>query len=63
MLTLEAYEGEFNKVLVFLKERDILLIGDKWTIVMEVAVDDYVRMIANMREIVAIMWGSLDSKH
>ena len=58
MLTMEAYEGEFNKGLVVLKERDIPVTEDKWIIVME-AVDNYVRMIANMRDC-SYYVGSLD---
>ena len=31
----------FNKGLIFVKDTDILLSGDKWTIVINIALDDY----------------------
>jgi urease accessory protein UreE len=32
---------KFDKGLVFVKDADILLSGDKWTIVVNIALDDY----------------------
>ena len=44
---------ELNKGLVFLKDRDILLTGDKWTIVLEVAFDDYITLIKSMQDAIS----------
>ena len=41
----------FNKGLIFVKDTDILLSGDKWTIVINVALDDYEALIYNMKMI------------
>jgi hypothetical protein len=41
--------GPYNKGLIFIKDRDILLTGDKWTIAVNVALDDYLNLIRGMR--------------
>ena len=41
----------FDKGLIFVKEKDILLSGDKWTIVVNIALDDYGILVYNMRTI------------
>jgi hypothetical protein len=41
----------FDKGIVFVKDADILLSGDKWTIVVNIALDDYVTLITNMKMI------------
>jgi hypothetical protein len=41
----------FDKGLVFVKDTDILLSGDKWTIVVNIALDDYSNLIELMRSI------------
>jgi hypothetical protein len=39
----------FDKGLIFVKDTDILLSGDKWTIVVNIAFDDYAILIENMK--------------
>jgi len=39
----------FDKRLIFVKETDILLSGDKWTIVVNVSLDDYDAVVYTMR--------------
>jgi hypothetical protein len=39
----------FDKGLIFVKETDVLLSGDKWTIVVNIALDDYDSLIYVMR--------------
>jgi len=41
----------FDKGLVFVKDTDILLSGDKWTIVVNIALDDYDILIENMKSV------------
>jgi hypothetical protein len=41
--------GPYNKGLIFLKDRDILLTGDKWTIAVNIALDDYLTLTKGMR--------------
>jgi len=41
----------FDKGLIFVKETDILLSGDKWTIVVNIALDDYGALVYTMRTI------------
>ena len=41
---------ELNKGLVFLKDREILLTGDKWTIVLEISFYDYIKLIQGIQE-------------
>jgi hypothetical protein len=41
--------GPYNKGLIFLKDRDILLTGDKWTIAVNIALDDYLSLTKGMR--------------
>ena len=38
-----------DKGLVFVKETDILISGDKWTIVANIALDDYAAMVDVMK--------------
>jgi hypothetical protein len=38
----------FDKGPVFVKDTDILLSGDKWTIVLNIALDDYTFLIEDM---------------
>jgi hypothetical protein len=42
----------FDKGLVFVKDTDILLSGDKWTIVVNIALDDYTLLIDNMKSMI-----------
>ena len=39
----------FDKGLIFVKDTDILLSGDKWAIVMNISLDDYDALIYIMR--------------
>jgi hypothetical protein len=39
----------FNKGLLFIKDTDILLSGDKWTIVMNIALDDHDTLVYMMK--------------
>ena len=39
----------FDKGLIFVKDTNILLSGDKWTIVVNIAVDDYTALVYIMR--------------
>ena len=41
----------FDKGLIFVKETDILLSGDKWTIVVNIALDDYDALVYTMKTI------------
>lgn len=42
----------FDKGLVFVKDTDILLSGDKWTIAVNIALDDYTLLIDHMRSLI-----------
>ena len=42
-------QPQLDKGLVFLKDRDILITGQKWTIVLEVGIDDYVYVLRGMK--------------
>jgi len=42
---------KFDKGLIFVKDTDILLSGDKWTIVVNIALDDYDTLVFVMRRI------------
>jgi DNA-binding ferritin-like protein (Dps family) len=42
----------FDKGLVFVKDTDILLSGDKWTIVLNIALDDYTFLIEDMKSMI-----------
>ena len=53
-------EPKLNKGLIFVKDRDVLLTGDKWSIVLEVAVDDYVQMIQEMKKVMSTIGVSID---
>jgi hypothetical protein len=37
----------FDKGLIFVKETDILLSGNKWTIVVNIALNDYANLVEN----------------
>ena len=39
----------FDKGLIFVKDTDILLSGDKWTIVVNIALDDYSTLVDSVR--------------
>ena len=39
----------FNKGLIFVKDTDILLSGDKWIIVVNIALDDYEGLVHTMK--------------
>ena len=39
----------FDKGLIFVKETNILLSGDKWTIIVNIALDDYDALVNTMR--------------
>ena len=54
-------EPKFDKGLIFVKDRDVLLTGDKWSIVLEVAVDDYVQMIQEMKVVMKTIGVSIDT--
>jgi len=41
----------FDKGLVFVKDTDILLSGDNWTIVVNIALDDYATLIDNIKSV------------
>jgi hypothetical protein len=43
----------FEKGLILMRDRDILLTGDKWTLAVNVTLDDYVNLIQGMRFILA----------
>ena len=42
---------DFDKGLIFMKDTDILLSGDKWTIVVNIALNDYDALIENMKSV------------
>jgi len=42
---------DFDKGLIFVKDTDILLSGDKWTIVVNIALNDYDALIENMKSV------------
>jgi len=46
----------FNKGLVFVKDADILLSGDKWTIIINIALDDYTALVQDMRLTLNQIW-------
>jgi len=39
----------FDKGLVFLKETEILLSGDRWTVAVNIAIDDYSSLILGLK--------------
>jgi hypothetical protein len=39
----------FDKGLIFVKDTDILLSGDKWNIVVNIAIDDYAAVVDAMK--------------
>jgi hypothetical protein len=43
----------YDKGVIFMKDRDILLTGDKWTLAVNTALDGYVNLIQGMRFILA----------
>jgi len=38
-----------NKGLIFVKDADILLSGDKWTIIINIVLDDYTALVQDMK--------------
>jgi hypothetical protein len=48
----EPVPKEFDKGLIFVKDTDILLSGDKWTIAVNIAVNDYEELIGLMKLII-----------
>ena len=46
---------DFDKGLVFVKHTDILLSGDKWTIAVNIALDDYAILTENMKLVLNIV--------
>jgi len=48
----------FDKGLIFVKDTDILLSGDKWTIVVNIALEDY----ANLVDLLKSMVGAIRQK-
>ena len=48
-ITLVPEPKNFDKGLIFVKETDVLLSGDRWTIVINIAVDDYTTPVDNMK--------------
>jgi hypothetical protein len=49
----------FDKGLIFVKEADILLSGDKWTIVVNIAIEDYISLTKSMRLILDQVRGNI----
>jgi hypothetical protein len=43
---------DFNKGPIFVKDTDILLTGDRWTIAANIALDDYIDLIGSMKLII-----------
>jgi hypothetical protein len=43
----------FDKGLVFVKDTDILLSGDKWTIVVNIALDDFATLVDTMKSVLS----------
>jgi hypothetical protein len=50
----------FNKGLIFMKDRDILMTGDKWILAVNIALDDYVKLIQSMRFILTQIQRNVD---
>ena len=48
ILTTGPEPRQFNKGLIFVKETDILFSGDKWTIAVNIALDDYESLVGVM---------------
>ena len=44
----EPEQIQFDKGLIFVKETDILFSGDKWTIAVNIALEDYESLVAVM---------------
>jgi len=40
----------FDKGLVYVKDTDILLPGDKWTVIVNIALDDYEALVKVMKD-------------
>jgi len=54
-ITLVPEPKTFDKGLIFVKDTDILLSGDRWTIVINIAMDDYTTLVDNMKLILKQM--------
>jgi hypothetical protein len=52
----EPVPKDFDKGLIFVKDTDILLSGDKWTIVVNIALDDYTALVNGMRVMLNQIW-------
>jgi hypothetical protein len=50
-VNLVAEPTVFDKGLIFVKDTNILLSGDKWTLVVNIALDDYATLISSMKMI------------
>jgi hypothetical protein len=50
----------FDKGLIFMKDRDILLTGERWTLAVNIALDDYVNLIQGMRFILTQIQRNVD---
>jgi hypothetical protein len=48
-ITLVPEPKTFDKGFIFVKDTDILLSGDRWTIVVNIAMDDYTTLVGNMK--------------
>jgi hypothetical protein len=52
----EPVPKNFDKGLIFIKDTDILLSGDKWAIVVNIALDDYSALVDGMRVMLNQIW-------
>jgi hypothetical protein len=48
-VTMVPEPNTFDKGLLFIKDTDILLSGDKWTIEVNIALDDYATLVDTMK--------------
>jgi hypothetical protein len=53
--------GPYKKGLIFLKDRGILLTGDKWTIAVNIALDDYLSLTKGMRFALAQIQSNIEA--
>jgi hypothetical protein len=51
----------FDKGLIFMKDKDILLTGEKWTLAVNIALDDYVNLIQGTRFILTQIQRNVDT--
>jgi hypothetical protein len=52
-----------DKGLIFMKDRDILLTGDKWTLAVNIALDEYLALIRSMRFILVQIQRNIGKYH